>query len=148
MKKLTYSTIINKPKDFVFERMTDKKVYPQWAKAWGDGMTYIGEWKKGGHMSFFDNSQGGTKVLFEDLLPHEYIRAKHIAMVNSDNMEVDLKDGMMKKWIGSLEEYFFIKEDDTKTKLEIVMTVDEAFQEMFDTAWPKALQYFKEACES
>lgn len=148
MKKLTYSTIINRPKDFVFDRLTNKSVYPNWAKAWGDGMTYTGEWKKGGYMSFFDNSQGGTKVLFEDLRHNEYIRAKHVAMVNVDNKEVELKDDMMKKWIGSLEEYFLKKEDDTKTKLDIVMTVDEAFQEMFDTAWPKALHYFKEVCES
>ncbi|WP_452223560.1 hypothetical protein [Lacinutrix chionoecetis] len=53
----------------------------------------------------------------------------------------------MKSWIGSLEEYFFKKEDDQTTKLEIVMTVDESFQDMFDTTWPKALQYFKEVCE-
>ncbi|MEM9674716.1 MAG: hypothetical protein ACFB15_04525 [Cyclobacteriaceae bacterium] len=148
MKELTYATIINKPKDFVFNKMTDKSVYPEWAKAWGDGMTYEGEWKKGAYMSYFDNSQGGTKVVFEEFKPNEYIRAKHIAMVNPDNMEVELTDQMMRKWIGSLEEYVFKKENDSATKLEIIMTVDEAFQDMFDKAWPKALEYFKEVCEN
>nr|WP_299342396.1 hypothetical protein [Allomuricauda sp.] len=148
MKKLTYSAIINKTKDFVFDKLTDKSVYPKWAKAWGDGMTYVGEWKKGGYMSYFDNSQGGTKVIFEDLKPNEYIKAKHIAMVNPDNVEVELTDDMMKKWIGSLEEYYLNEEGSDITKLEIVMTVDEAFQDMFDTTWPKALNYFKEVCES
>lgn len=148
MKSLTYSIIINKPKDFVFDKLTDKSVYPDWAKAWGDGMKYEGEWKKGGYMSYFDNSQGGTKVIFEDLRPNEYIKAKHIAMVNPDNIEVELSDDMMKKWIGSLEEYYFKEEGDHATKLEIIMTVDEAFQEMFDNSWPKALNYFKEVCES
>ena len=148
MKILTYSTSIHKPKNFVFEKLIDKSVYPQWAKAWGDGMTYEGEWKKGGYMSYFDNSQGGTKVIFEDFKPHEYIRAKHIAMVNPDNVEVELKDDMMKKWIGSLEEYFFIDDADEKTKLDVRMTVDEAFQAMFDGTWPKALEYFRKICES
>ncbi|WP_422082119.1 SRPBCC family protein [Ulvibacterium sp.] len=148
MKKLTYSTIINKPRDFVFDKLTDKSIYPQWAKAWGDGMTYEGKWKKGGYMSYFDHSQGGTKVIFEDLKPNEYIRARHIAMVNPDNVEVELTDDMMKKWIGSLEEYYFKEEGSDITKFEIVMTVDEAFREMFDNAWPKALDYFKEVCES
>ena len=148
MKKLTYSTNINKSREFVFDKLTDKSVYPQWAKAWGDGMTYEGEWKKGGYMSYFDNSQGGTKVIFEDFKPNEYIRAKHIAMVNPDNVEVELTDEMMKKWIGSLEEYYFKEEGSDVTKLRIVMTVDEAFQEMFDNAWPKALHYFKEVCQS
>lgn len=34
-----------------------------------------------------------------------------------------------------------------KTMLEIIMKVDEAFQEIFNTAWPKTLEYFKEVCE-
>jgi uncharacterized protein YndB with AHSA1/START domain len=147
MEKLTYSITINKPQNFVFNTITDKSVYPDWAKAWGDGMTYEGEWKKGETISFFDNSQGGTKVVLEEFKPHEYIRAKHIAMVNPENIEVELKDEMMKKWIGSLEEYFFKKEEDELTTVEVVMTVDKAFQEMFDNAWPKALKYFKEVCE-
>ena len=148
MKKLAYDIVINKPQDFVFNKITDKSVYPDWAKAWGDGMTYEGEWKKGGFLSYFDNSQGGTKVVFEEFRPNAYIRAKHIAMVDQDNNEVELTDKTMEKWIGSLEEYFFKKESDQITKLEIVMTVDKVFQEMFDTTWPKALQYFREVCES
>ncbi len=148
MKTLKYSISINKPQEFVFKKIMDKRGYADWAKAWGEGMTYEGEWKKGGHMSFFDRTQGGTKVVFEALDPHTYIRAKHIAMVNSENVEIASKDEMMQKWIGSLEEYFFIKVNDTVTKLEIVMTVDEAFQKMFDGTWPKALEYFKKVCES
>ena len=35
MKTLTYSIKINKPQDFVFSKITDKSVYPDWAKAWG-----------------------------------------------------------------------------------------------------------------
>lgn len=147
MKKLIYNIIINKTKDYVFNKLIDKTVYPEWSKAWGDGMIYKGEWKKGEKISFFDNSQGGTKVILEEFEPHEYIRAKHIAMVDQDNNEKELTDDMMKKWIGSLEEYFFKEESNQITKLEIVMTVDKAFQEMFDTAWPKALKYFKEVCE-
>lgn len=147
MKRLTYSTTINKPVGFVFNNIMDKSVYPDWAKAWGDGMTYVGEWKQGGYISFFDKTQGGTKVIIEELKINEAIKSKHIAMVNPQNIEVDLTDDMMRKWIGSREDYFFKKEEEEKTTLEIVMEVDEAFQEMFDTAWPKALAYFKEVCE-
>ena len=53
MKKLTYSIKINKPCDFVFSKITDKSVYPDWAKAWGEGMTYEGEWKEGEHIFIF-----------------------------------------------------------------------------------------------
>jgi hypothetical protein len=148
MKTLTYSIQINKPQEFVFNKIMDKSVYPDWAKAWGEGMDYEGEWKEGGHISFFDQKQGGTKVVIEELTPHKCIKAKHIAMVNPENVEVELTDDMMKKWIGSREDYYFKKDSDEVTTLEVVMEVDEVFQEMFDGAWPKALQYFKEVCEA
>lgn len=147
MKTLTYAITIHKPRDVVFNTLTNHSVYHEWAKAWGEGMTYQGEWKKSTHMSFFDNSQGGTKVWFEELIPNEYIKAKHVAMVDTENREVPLTDEMMKKWMGSLEEYHFIRLDGDSTKLEIVMTVDEVFQDMFDGTWPKALEYLKELCE-
>jgi len=146
MKTLTYSIQINKPQDFVFNSITNKSIYPEWAKAWGEGMTYEGEWKVGRHISFFDQSQGGTKVIIEEMIPNESIKAKHIAMVNPQNIEVELSDDMMRKWIGSQEHYRFEKVSDTETKVEIVMITDEAFEEMMG-AWTKALQLFKEICE-
>ena len=146
MKKLTYSIKINKPKDYVFSKIKDKSVYPDWAKAWGEGMSYEGEWKEGEYISFFDQTQGGTKVIIEEIVPNETIKAKHIAMVNPQNIEVELTDDMMRKWIGSQEIYNFKGESDTETILEVVMITDEAFEEMMG-AWPKALQLFKEICE-
>ena len=147
MKKLTYSVKINRPVDFVFNKITDKSVYPGWAKAWGEGMTYEGEWKEGKHISFFDQTQGGTKVIIEELVPNELIKAKHVAMVNPQNIEVELSDDMMRKWIGSQEIYHFKRDGDAETTLEVVMITDEAYEEMMG-AWPNALQLFKDICEA
>jgi hypothetical protein len=58
-------------------------------------MTYEGEWKEGQHISFFDQTQGGTKVIVEHVVPNEVIKMKHVAMVNPQNMEVPLTDEMM-----------------------------------------------------
>lgn len=153
MKTLTYSITINKPQDQVFNKILDKSSYSKWTKAWGPEMTYEGEWKEGEHVSFLDKtegspSEGGTKVIIEKFTPHEHIRAKHIAMVDRENNEIEPTDDMMKKWIGSLEEYYFKKIDDNTTEVQVVMSTDPAFQEMFDETWPKALKYFKEVCES
>lgn len=146
MKTLKYSIQINKPQEFVFDKIIDKSVYAEWAKAWGEGMTFEGEWETGKHIAFFDNSQGGTKVVVEDMKPFEHIKMKHIAMVNPEAVEVELGDEMMKKWIGSLEQYYFHKDSEEQTTLEVVVETDEAFEEMM-RAWEKALQYFKEICE-
>jgi hypothetical protein len=147
MKRLTYSIKINKSVNFVFEKLMDKSVYPAWAKAWGEGMTYEGEWKQGQHISFFDKTQGGTKVLVEHVVPNETIRMQHVAMVNPQNIEVALTDEMMRNWIGSREDYYFKNEGDNVTTLEVVMLVDEAFEEMMN-AWSQALQLFKDVCEA
>ncbi|MEO1001754.1 MAG: SRPBCC domain-containing protein [Cyanobacteria bacterium J06638_7] len=147
MKMLTYSIVISKPQDVVFKTMTDKSVYPGWAKAWGEGMTYEGEWKQGEHISFFDQTQGGTKVLVEEIVPNESIKTKHVAMVNQQNIEIELADDMMRKWIGSQENYYFKEKSENETTLEVVMITDEAFEKMME-AWPKALQLLKEICEA
>ena len=146
MKTLKYSIQINKAQEFVFKKIIDKSVFPEWAKAWGEGMQFEGEWRTGGHVAFFDDTQGGTKVVIEDMKEFDHIKAKHIAMVNPELIEIELGDEMMKKWIGSLEQYYFHKDSEDSTTLEVIIKVDEAFEEMMN-GWHKALQYFKEICE-
>ena len=127
--------------------MIDKSVYPGWAKAWGEGMTYDGGWMVGKHISFYDDTQGGTKALLEKFITNEAIEMKHIAMVNPQLIEISATDDMIRKWIGSEEKYYFKKVTDIETKIEVVMVADEAFEEMMN-AWTKALELLKEICES
>ncbi len=147
MKTLTYSIKINQPRAFVFSKITDKSVYPGWAKAWGEGMTYLGEWKQGTHISFIDQSQGGTKARIEEIISGESIRMKHVAMVGPENVEIEPTDDMMRDWIGSEENYYFKEASDGGTTLEVVVVTDEAFEEMMQ-AWTTALQLLKEICEA
>lgn len=146
MQKFTYKIIINQPQEIVFKTMTDKSLYAEWAKVWGEGMSYEGEWQQGAHMAFFDQTRGGTKVVFEACEPYEYIRAKHIAMVDPQQHEIELTDEAMQKWIGTLEEYRFVPLDEQSTELEVTMTTDEMFKEMSDV-WPQALEILKGLCE-
>lgn len=147
MKTLTYKTTINKPVGLVFNKMMDKSVYPDWGKAWGEGMTYEGVWKEGEHISFFDTSGQGTKVVIEEINPNEAIKMKHVAMVEAGNKEVAELDETMKKWIGSREDYFFKAISESETELTIVIEADEAFEQMMQ-AWDKGLVYFKDICEA
>lgn len=147
MKKLIYSITIQKPSHIVFEKMTDKALYADWAKAWGEGMTYEGEWKEGHHISFMDKSQGGTKVLVEQVIPDEAIKMVHVAMVNTENYEHEITDETMRKWIGTREDYFFKAEGEDATTLEVIMHTDDTFEEMMG-AWNQALEYLKQLCEA
>ena len=147
MKTLTYSITINKPVAFVFNKMMDKSDYADWAKAWGEGMTWEGAFEVGSHISFFDTSGQGTKAVVEEITPNESIKMKHTAMVEAGNKEVTELDETMKKWIGSREDYFFKAVDENETEVKIVIEADEAFEPMMQ-AWDKALVYFKEICEA
>lgn len=147
MKTLTYSITIDKPREVVFQTMTDNSLFPEWAKAWGEGMICAGEWKEGEHISFFDQTQGGTKAFIEELVVNEFIKTKHVAMVNPKNHEVELTDEMMRKWIGSREDYYFREKSEKETILEFVMITDESFEKMME-AWPEALQFLKDICEN
>ena len=147
MKTLTYSIQINKPRELVFNKMIDLSVYPDWAKAWGEGMTFDGRYVAGEHIVFHDNSGQGTKVIVEAITPNESIKMKHVAMVEAGGKEVTELDETMQKWIGSREDYFFKADSEDRTTVEIVMVVDEAFEDMMG-AWPEALQLFKEVCEA
>ena len=145
MIKLNYSIQIKANKENVWNTMLDKETYQQWAKAFSSGSTFIGEWKQGEAMLFFDADLGGTKAVLEIFNRYDEILAKHILMVDKD-MKDNNEDEMAKKWIGSTERYNFIESGD-HTKLEIEITTDETFIKMFDAGWPKALEIIKSLCE-
>lgn len=145
MIKLNYSIEINAKKDHVWNTMLAPETYREWVKAFSANSKFIGEWKQGETILFFDPNLGGSKAVLETFKPYDEILAKHVSMVNKD-MSENNEDEMSKKWIGSTERYSFIEEGD-KTKLEIEMTTDEGFEKMFNTGWPKALEIIKSLCE-
>lgn len=146
MIELCYSIKIHKPRSFVFLKLQDRSVYAEWAKAWGEGMSYEGEWSEGKFISFFDHVHGGTKVVVEKLIPNELIRMKHIGMVDTKNAVIDLIDEAVQKWMGSLEIYEFKESDQNGTLFEVTMVADESFKDVMDV-WPQALTLFKRVCE-
>ena len=147
MKQLVYSISIHQPRDIVFQKLTDRALFPHWATPWGPDMICEGDWRQGEHVSYISQSEGGTKMHIETLVLDEMIRAHSVAMVNPQNVEVPLTDDMMRKWIGTEESYYLREESPSITTLEVVIVTDEAFEEMM-SAWPKALQLFKELCEA
>jgi hypothetical protein len=145
MIKLNYSIEINAKKEHIWKTMLDKETYQKWAKAFSAGSIFIGEWKQGETLLFFDPDLGGTKAVLEVFKPYDEIFAKHVSMVDKDRNENN-EDEMAKKWIGSTERYKFIGAGNN-TKLEIEINTDEVFSEMFNKSWPNALDIIKSLCE-
>ena len=145
MIKLNYSIEINVKKEHIWKTMLGRETYPKWAKAFSSGSTFTGEWKQGELMLFFDPDLGGTKDVLKTFNPYDEILAKHISMVDKDRNENN-ENEMAKKWNGSTERYTF-NVIGNKTKLDIEITTDDTFTEMFNTGWPKALEIIKSLCE-
>jgi len=146
MKQITFSTIINAPKEKVWHTLTDQEVYKKWAKHFSSESQYKGQWTEGSKIIFFDPNMGGTKALLEVVTTNERILAEHLAMVNKDGSE-DTASEMAQKWIGITEEYK-LTESDSGTRLQITINTHEDFEEMFNTMWSPALEALKEIAEN
>jgi uncharacterized protein YndB with AHSA1/START domain len=147
MKELTYTITINAPVADVFAALQDKTIYPEWAKAWSDGMTFAGDWSVGSTISFFDTSGQGTKARVNEINAPSTISMTHVAMVENGTDEVTELDETMQNWLGATESYHLTATEDGGTELTVRIVADEAFEPMMQ-AWDQALQYLREVCES
>src|SRR5690349_13385436 len=78
MQKLKYSTIINAPKQKVWETMLNKETYQEWVKAFGQGgSSYEGEWKTGSDISFLgpekDGTMSGMYGKVHEAVPYDFV---------------------------------------------------------------------------
>ena len=145
MISLKYSIEINAKKEHIWKTMLDPETYKKWVKAFSANSKFIGEWKQGETVLFFDPELGGSKAILEIFKPYDEILTRHYSMVDKNQNENN-EDEMTKKWLGSTERYS-LEEIENTTKLEIEMKTDEAFEKMFNTSWPKALGIIKSLCE-
>ena len=88
--------------------------------------------------------EGGMVSTITENKPYDFISIKHLGIV-TDGVE-DTTSGAVKPWAGARENYTF-NDTDGGTELLIEMDSDDQYVEMFNQAWPKALQKLKELAE-
>ncbi|MES2649830.1 MAG: SRPBCC domain-containing protein [Bacteroidota bacterium] len=145
MKKLTYRSLINAPKEKVWDLMLSHGSYETWSGAGWEGSTYDGQWKEGENIRFISPSGEGTLVHITELKPADFLKAEHIAILQKGGAE-DRTSDLAKTWIGSKENYFFTGINGT-TELVVEIEADPAWEKMFADGWPAALNKLKEICE-
>ncbi len=149
MNKLHFSITINAPKEKVWNTMLDDATYRVWTEAFAAGSHYVGDWSKGSKILFLGpdpttGKMGGMVSRIKENRLHEYISIEHLGMVN-DGKE-DTSSEAVKAWAGAYENYTF-KKVDGGTEVLVDTDTTEEFTEMFQSAWPKALQKLKELAE-
>lgn len=146
MEKLKFSTLINAPREKVWNIMLEKETYKEWTKPFHEGSTYEGNWEQGSEIKFIgpseDGSISGMYALIATNRPYEFISIKHLG---------EFKNGEKNPWPVTegqegYENYTF-KDVDGKTELIIELTVPTEWKDMFNDMWPKALEKLKELSE-
>lgn len=145
MKTLKYSVQLDTSKEAVWFALTEANKFKQWAKAFSDDSHFDGEWKLGSSIRFLDANLGGTKAIIEKYQPCEIIHARHVAIINKDGSE-DTESDVAKSWNGTTESYT-LHENEKGTLLEIDITTQGVYENMFNEGWERALEFMKEICE-
>lgn len=145
MKKLESKIDIAASPKKVWDTMLKPETYKEWVNAAWPGSYYEGNWKQGENIRFLSPGQGGTLATLVECRPYEYIRAKHVAVINADGTE-DRDSESAKSWIGTTESYTF-SETNGKTELRTEMNIEPEWEKMLGDGWPKALAKLKEVCE-
>lgn len=140
LRDLNYSIDINAPKESVWEALVDPGLYRQWANVFSNNAQFKGEWKEGEQIEFSDPDLGGTIALIEKLVLYDRIETKHVAMFGKDKaMESAAASEDAKKWIGTQED-FYLDEADGITRLKVEIRTHKDFEQMFNGAYPLALE--------
>jgi uncharacterized protein YndB with AHSA1/START domain len=150
MEKLTYTTIINAPREKVWHTMLDEATYQEWTKPFNEGSRYEGKWETGSEMRFIgvDESgkeMGGMYSKIKEARPFEFVSIEHLGMI-TETGEVDTTSESVKKWTPAFENYIF-NDAEGGTEVHVEIDVADEWKEMFNDMWPKALAKLKELAE-
>ncbi|MBP9760386.1 MAG: SRPBCC domain-containing protein [Candidatus Pacebacteria bacterium] len=147
MEKITFTTIINAPREKVWNTMLKKDTYQEWTVPFHEGSTYDGNWEEGSEMKFMgpseDGSVSGMYAVIATNRLHEFISIKHLGEFKNDEKtpwpDVEGQEGY--------ENYTF-KDVDGGTEVLVELTVPAEWKSMFEDMWPKALAKLKEIAEN
>ncbi len=150
MEKITFSTIINAPREKVWHVMLDDVIYQQWTKPFNEGSRYVGKWETGSEMRFIGvkengKESGGMYSKIKEARPYEFVSIEHLGII-TETGEIDTTSEEVKKWTPAFENYSFSnKEGGTEVLVEL--DISDEWKDMFNDMWPRALAKLKEVAE-
>ncbi len=141
MKRLHFSIDVKAPRERVWKVLWEDATYREWTSVFAEGSYAISDWNEGSKIQFLDPKSGsGMSAIIEKKRPNEFMSFKHLA---------EIKDGQEQPpagWSGALENYT-LEENDGATTVSVDLDAPEAYREMFEDKFPKALQRVKTLAE-
>lgn len=148
MQRLTFSIIINAPREKVWDTMLGDETYRKWTEVFMPGSYFEGDWSQGSKILFLapdgkgNNSGMVSKIKANKL--HEFISIEHLGFV--ENGKEDTTSEVVQSWAGNLENYTLAEKDGSTEVLVELDTADE-HKEMFEGTWNDALKILKTLSE-
>lgn len=146
MKRKQYETLIDAPRERVWEKLWGDKTYIEWTSAFSEGSKVETNWEEGEKVLFLNAENEGMVARIDEKKPPEKMAFKHLGMIDKNGKE-DFESEQVKAWSGA-EEIYILKENDGKTQLIVKMDLDEGHEDYFDKAWPNAFEKLKTLAES
>lgn len=144
MANLHYSIHINAPRTHVWDVMLGDATYREWSSVFMPGSYFKGDWSEGSKILFLGpgaegEKEGGMSAVVKENREHEFVSVEHKGEIR-DGVEVPYDS------TGTESYTFEDKEGGTEVSVDLTGLPDE-YQDMFNEAWPKALEKLKELAE-
>jgi hypothetical protein len=145
MKKVCFSTMINAPKEKVWNILWSDQTYGAWTSVFSAGSRAITDWQQGSKVMFVSADGGGMYSVIEKATPHDFISFKHLGEVKDGQEQPPAKSSQ--SWAGATENYT-LRQIGGTTELTVEMDITEEHREYFTQTFPKALEKVKELAEA
>ena len=138
MTRLHYSVDIDAPRERVWTVLWDDKTYRDWTSAFMEGSHAVSDWKEGSKIQFLDPNNNGMVAIIEKKVANERMVFRHLAEIKEGKEQPEAS------WAGAHEEYTLKDNGRGGTTLIVDSDSAEEYKEIFEQAFPKALQRVKE----
>lgn len=136
---LNYSIDLPAARERVWSLMLDDATYRDWTSAFCPGSYYEGEWRTGASIRFLSPDGGGMRARIEAADFPSYVSIEHLGELKAAQ-PVSGAD-----WVGAFERYRLSSLPGGGTRLEVSLSeVPDAYVDMMNQMWPKALERLRE----
>jgi hypothetical protein len=144
MKTLHFSTVINAPRNAVWDVMLGAETFKAWTAEFAEGSYFEGSWEQGQKIRFLIPDGSGMTSMIAESRPYEFISIKHLGVVK-DGVD-DTESDAARDWAPAYESYTFL-DAGSATELKVDVDAPPDFEAFMEDAWPKALAKLKALCE-
>lgn len=144
MTDLHYAIQINAPREKVWRALLEDATYREWTTVFMPGSHFEGDWSEGSKMLFLGpdpegGKEGGMAAMVKENRPQEFISLEYHA---------EIRNGVETPMEGNGFENYTLEDKDGGTEVSIdLLGLPEEYKDMFNDAWPKALEKLKEIAE-